>query len=231
MSDLSDHGTNGRGAGDELMIPDVRAEYERGLRFAHQMMDLNLRRGNAAVALAQALANVLLQNNVIPEEQLKAALAEVEKQLADSRAPRVRLADWGDKYAEGLAVEIDCASRIPLCQARCCSFFFFLTKQDLAEGAARWDYGNPYWIKRAADGYCIHCEPGTRVCNIHAKRPHVCRQFDCRKDKRVWLDFEQRIPAPMPEGVPDMRPGSAEVAMWNWRHSMEKNEGNTASGG
>jgi hypothetical protein len=24
----------------------------------------------------------------------------------------------------------------------------------------------------------------------------MCRGYDCREDRRIWLDFEKRIPAP-----------------------------------
>jgi Fe-S-cluster containining protein len=119
----------------------------------------------------------------------------------------------GDKYAVDESVEIDCQSRIPLCQARCCTFKFFLSKQDLDEGAASWDYGNPYWIKQGTDGYCVHCDPGSRGCTIHAQRPHVCRKYDCREDKRVWLDFERRIPATMPKPDSIVPVAMAEASM------------------
>ncbi len=36
---------------------------------------------------------------------------------------------------------------------------------------------------------------------IHDGSGTDCRHFDCRTDPRVWLDFEQKLPAPMPERV------------------------------
>jgi Fe-S-cluster containining protein len=104
---------------------------------------------------------------------------------------------------------------IPLCLARCCTFRFFLTKQDLDEGVARWDYGNPYWIKHAADGHCIHSEAHSRACLIHAHRPHICRKYDCRKDKRIWIDFEKRVPAPVEPLSGDAPVAMAEMAIRN----------------
>jgi len=199
MSDTEHDNPNRYSASIKLMLPEMREEFERGLRFTHVMLDVNQRQGRASVAMVQALANVLLQKGLVQEEELKAALAEAEKEAAEARQPRVRLGNMGDKYAEGEAVEIDCASLIHLCQARCCTFKFYLTKQDLDEGVAKWDYGNPYWIRQGEDGYCVHWDRGGGGCAIHAQRPHVCRKYDCRHDKRVWLDFEQRIPAPMPE--------------------------------
>jgi hypothetical protein len=31
---------------------------------------------------------------------------------------------------------------------------------------------------------------------VRDQRPLPCRGYDCRKDKRVWLDFENRIVNP-----------------------------------
>jgi Fe-S-cluster containining protein len=190
-------------------------EVERGLRFAHVMMSVNQDQGNEAVAYVQALADVLVEKGILTHEELEEPLEHAREEIAQVMMPRVRLADMGDKYAEGQGVVIDCASLIPLCHGRCCTFKFFLTKQDLDEGAARWDYGNPYWIKQAQDGYCVHSDPQTRACAIHARRPHVCRQFDCRNDKRIWIDFEKRIPAPMQAVTGDAPVAMAEVALQN----------------
>jgi Fe-S-cluster containining protein len=200
---------------DKLAMSQKMQEIERGLRFAHVMMSVNQDQGNEAVAYVQALADVLVEKGLLQHEELEEPLERAREEVAQVLMPRVRLAEMGDKYAEGQSVDIDCASLIPLCHGRCCTFRFFLTKQDLDEGAARWDYGNPYWIKQAADGYCTHSDPQTRACTIHAKRPHVCRQYDCRSDKRVWIDFEQRIPAPMMPMSGDAPVAMAEVAMQN----------------
>jgi Fe-S-cluster containining protein len=198
--------------------PDISQklnEIERGLRFTHVMMSVNQDQGNEAVAYVQALADVLVEKGILRHEELEEPLERAREEVAQVLMPHVRLADIGDKYAEGQSVEIDCANRISLCQARCCTFKFFLTKQDLDEGVARWDYGNPYWIKQAKDGYCTHSDPQTRACTIHTKRPHICRQYDCRNDKRIWIDFENRIPAPMQKVSGDAPVAMAEVAMRN----------------
>ena len=197
-------------------------EVERGLQFTHVMMSVNQDQGNEAVAYVQALADVLVEKGILKQEELEEPLQKAREEVAQVLMPRVRLADMGDKYAEGQSVEIDCFARLPLCHARCCTFKFFLTKQDLDEGVARWDYGNPYWIKQKADGYCVHSDPQTRGCTIHGKRPHICRQYDCRNDKRVWIDFEKRIPAPMQPVSGDAPVAMAEVAMQNTMHSEQE---------
>ena len=197
-------------------------EVERGLQFTHVMMSVNQDQGNEAVAYVQALADVLIEKGILKQEELEEPLENARKEVAQVLMPRVRLADMGDKYAEGQSVEIDCFARLPLCHARCCTFKFFLTKQDLDEGVARWDYGNPYWIKQAKDGYCTHSDPQTRGCTIHGQRPHVCRQYDCRNDQRIWIDFEKRSPTPMQPVAGDAPVAMAEVALQNTMHSVQK---------
>jgi Fe-S-cluster containining protein len=219
------NGTNGNGTNGELttMPPELRAEIERGLQFANVIGTVNMDQNKETIASLQALTNVLIHNGIIRAEDLAKSLEEARGRVAQHPMPAVRLADLGDKHAEGQTVEIDCANRIHLCQARCCTFKFYLTKQDLDEGAARWDYGNPYWIRQGQDGYCIHSDSQTRACAIHAKRPHVCRAYDCRNDKRVWIDFEKRIPAPMPESSGCSPVAMAEVHMRHWGSEVDEN--------
>ena len=98
---------------------------------------------------------------------------------------------------------------------------FYLSKQDLDEGVVRWDYGNPYWIKQGPDGHCTHSDPVTRLCTIHEHRPFICRKFDCRDDKRIWLDFEKKIPAPLGRAPGDDPVGEAEMLL----HTLPAEDG------
>jgi Fe-S-cluster containining protein len=61
------------------------------------------------------------------------------------------------------------------------------------EGVVKWDLGRPYLIAQDTDGYCRHLDRKTSCCTIRDQRPLPCRGYDCRKDKRVWTDFEQMI--------------------------------------
>jgi Fe-S-cluster containining protein len=49
-------------------------------------------------------------------------------------------------------------------------------------------------IDQGGDGYCSHMDRDTCGCTIYANRPVPCRGFDCRKDERIWLDFEGKVP-------------------------------------
>lgn len=134
-----------------------------------------------------------LIDTLILRGQLPASFAHLAEKIKDN-GPRsgVRLATFRDKYA--LAPnEIDCAARIPLCGARCCSFDVALGAQDVAEGVP-FELHAPYMLPRV-DGRCV-CMDAAGACTIYDKRPGACRAYDCRNDARVWLDFEARIPAP-----------------------------------
>ena|ERR1700733_4455687 len=106
----------------------------------------------------------------------------------------VRLAQFRDKYAVPSA-DIDCAARIPLCGARCCTFEVTLSAQDVAERSVPWDIHAPYVVPKQASGRCA-CMDDAGACTVYAARPGACRAYDCRNDPRVWIDFDARIPAP-----------------------------------
>ncbi len=211
MSTVDGNAAREDAAPGELAAPDqlavlerrLRQDLERGLRFSNALNSLNLDQNKEAIATVQAIIDLLIRAGILDLDDLRQALEMARRRVAARPAPTVRLASKGDKYAEGQTADVDCASLIHLCQSRCCTFKFFLTKQDLDEGVARWDYGNPYWIRQQDDGYCVHSEGRTHACTIHPRRPHICRAYDCRKDTRVWSDFDKRIPAPMTKPIGD----------------------------
>jgi hypothetical protein len=168
-------------------------DLEQGLRFGHALISINRHISQEGTACAQALAELLLEKGLLTPAELEARIASHRQELATS--PEVKLSKGPDKYACEQA-DIDCLPRLHLCRAACCTFKFFLTVQDLDEGVVRWDYGHPYWIRQSADGYCIHNQPQSLVCLIHPQRPYTCRLYDCRQDKRIWLDFEGWLPNP-----------------------------------
>jgi hypothetical protein len=141
--------------------------------------------------------------------EVEAAAAGVLAQLELSieghgGAHRLQLGTDGDKYA-ATAASPPCAELFPICGARCCGLRFPLTSQDLDEGVIRWDHAQPYLI-RHADGACVHQDRATGACGEYARRPAICRTYDCRDDPRIWLDFAARIPAPLAALAVDDRP-------------------------
>ncbi|MDB4960544.1 MAG: hypothetical protein JWP01_543 [Myxococcales bacterium] len=182
----------------------TRQDFERALRHLN-IADLDVR--DLVLKLAAdvvALTNELKRRMPVDDQEAPLDVAidhnldqVLHKVLAgDDGCSRVALDPDPDKYTVE-PVAIPCAELIPLCEGRCCSYTFSLSTQDLDEGVIRFDYGQPYMIRqRSSDGYCVHNDPATRGCTAHAHRPKVCRTYDCRNDKRVWIDYENRIPAP-----------------------------------
>ena len=125
--------------------------------------------------------------------QLPASFRQMAAKIRGDRST-VRLAMFRDKYVVESAA-IDCAARIPLCGARCCSFEVTLSAQDVAERVLPFDIMEPYRLPRDANGRCA-CMNDEGACTVYEQRPGACRAYDCRHDPRVWLDFDARIPAP-----------------------------------
>jgi len=172
----------------------------RGLIYIHEKLGTRILANQRMTAHVYALTEALIANGTLSLrdfEERKAAT--MQAMMADERTEwegaRV-LTDDRDKY-EFEGPDINCSERIHLCKAACCRLSFHLSKQDLEENVVRWDVARPYHIRqRADDGYCTHCHPTTKRCDVHAQRPLVCRGYDCREDGRIWEDFEKAIPNP-----------------------------------
>ena len=176
---------------------DVRGEIAEGLLYTHTRLAANSSKTLEAASFLYALVELLSERELITIEELDDRKRVVAQRLAEQHRQQglgVMLQDPEyDKYAFQGEVEIDCASRIELCRAACCRLPFALSKQDVREGVIRWELGQPYLIAQDQDGYCGHLDRGTLSCTVRQNRPVPCRAFDCRRDTRIWLDFEQRI--------------------------------------
>jgi hypothetical protein len=96
---------------------------------------------------------------------------------------------------------VPCGELLPLCKGRCCTFSIALSPQDINEGKLKWDLYEPYALaKDNRTGYCreMRFDGG---CSCYDDRPATCRAYDCRDDRRVWIDYDKRIAAPMPDDV------------------------------
>lgn len=185
-------------ADDDDMIPApplARAEVEDGLRGVYAQLTTQSLTNADVQATLRALVDTLVASGTLPPEQFeRRRQKELDKTTERLRArPVVRLAIADDKYAIKDTPQIDCESIIPICKARCCRMTVPLSSQDLDERVLVWDYAKPYELRRASDGWCVHSDASTRGCTAYHRRPSVCRTYDCRKDRRIWRDFERRI--------------------------------------
>jgi len=177
------------------MSDDMREEVEDGLRFLlHQLTEHRLVQADLNATLKALVETLIAHGALHPgeyERRRQRALDAATDRLQER--PMVQVGAAVDKYAEP-APQIDCAAIYPICKARCCKLNVHLSAQDLDERVIHWDYGKPYQIrKRPEDNYCVHSEPETGRCGVYLQRPAICRSYDCRNDKRIWVDFEQRI--------------------------------------
>jgi hypothetical protein len=139
-------------------------------------------------------------------------LARVARHADPTPEPKVRLRQYVDKYGLAPGEPIDCAARIPLCKARCCSFRVALTAQDIQERKLDWDLMEPYVLPRGEDRYCGYLDRAGGGCTVYGHRPATCREYSCREDRRVWIDFDRRIPAPPPVRDDELLSGPASLA-------------------
>jgi hypothetical protein len=179
--------------------PADRDEMLRGLMYAHDRANANTAELEDAWVTLEAVVELLVEAG-LPREQLEEARAKAAEKVRRrfvERGMAVARQDFDvpkREFAGG--VQIDCASRVELCRAACCRLGVGLSAEDVREGILRWDVEMPYLLKRAEDGWCVHMERGSCACTVYDARPIPCRGFDCREDKRIWLDFEGRVPNP-----------------------------------
>jgi len=164
--------------------PDLQAALEAAVEAFRAQPD--------AARKLEFLLDALIMRGQLPERFRK-----LVKRMEADRNSKVRLAIYQDKY-EMESPDIDCGARVHLCGARCCSFDVLLSEQDLKEGHIPWVIDKPYELPRDRVTRTCACMDAEGTCTIYTTRPGACRQYDCREDKRVWLDFDARIPAPMP---------------------------------
>jgi hypothetical protein len=167
------------------------------LLYIHSRLSENTKSTLEAASFLYALVELLSEQGLISIDKLDERKAEVAKRLAKKNADKgvgVLLQEPEyDKYTFEGEAKIDCENRVHLCRAACCRLPFALSKQDIREGIVHWDLGQPYIIAQEKDGYCTHLERSCQRCTIREHRPVPCRAYDCRKDKKIWLDFENKI--------------------------------------
>ena len=181
---------------DQRVAPDL-------LRAIQQMLDDVARRpySKDLTTRLEMLIDVLVMRG-----HLTAGHQRLLGRVKGGDASTVRLSVFADKRSVPSS-DVDCATLLPLCRGRCCAMDVSLSAQDVAEGKLEWDLNQPYLLRKNPEhGYCAHIDEH-RNCSVYDERPGTCRAYDCRRDPRVWIDYEQRIPAPLPWHLepPDVR--------------------------
>lgn len=177
---------------------ELRDEVVEGLRYVHHQLGANTGKALENASFLYALIELFIKKGLLSEQELNDQKVDVAKRLVE----KFRELGMGavfqdpehDKYAFAeKEVKIDCENRIHLCKAACCRLSFALSRQDIEEGVLKWELGRPYMIAQDNDGYCRHLDREGSKCTVYANRPVPCRAYDCRKDNRIWVDFEKEV--------------------------------------
>jgi hypothetical protein len=179
---------------------DFRQEIAEGLRYTHFRADANTGKLLEITSFLYAAIDLLSEKGLLDiaelDERKKQAAANLMERFSDRGMGVVYQKPEADKYAFTGGVAIDCENRVHLCHAACCKLPFALSRQDVEEGIVRWEFSTPYLIAHGKDGYCQHLDREKKCCSIYAHRPLPCRSYDCRNDRRIWLDFENGVVNP-----------------------------------
>ena len=179
------------------MNSEARNEISEGLRYVHFRADANTSKLLEVAAFLYAAIDLLKEKGLLDLEQLDERKKEAASNLVAKFSERgmgvVYQKPEQDKYSFEGGAKIDCENRLSQCHAACCKLPFALSKQDVEEGIVRWDFSAPYVIARNPDGYCQHLDREKKCCSVYGQRPVPCRGYDCSKDKRIWLDFENYL--------------------------------------
>ena len=179
----------------------IRREVSEGMLYAHARLSENTKTTLETASFLYGLIELLNEKGLLSIAELDERKKGVAKRLVKKNSAKgvgVLLQDPEyEKYSFNSEVEIDCANRIHLCHAACCRLPFALSRQDIREGIILWDLGQPYIIDQQGDGYCTHLDRESHRCGVHKHRPVPCRAYDCRKDNKIWLNFDEHIINPV----------------------------------
>lgn len=179
---------------------ELRQQIAKGLLYSHSRANANTTKTLEASSFLYALVELMSEKGLIDVEELdqrKRAVGErLARQFSEAGMGAIFQEPEYDKYSFDGGVEIDCPSLLSICKASCCRLPFALSRQDVREGVVKWELGQPYVIEQGEDGYCNHIDRSSGGCGVYDSRPVPCRAYDCRRDQRIWLDFDQKIPNP-----------------------------------
>lgn len=205
---------------------ETLTEMVRGLVYTHNRANANTAQVHEAQATVEAVVDLLVERGVLDREAVQArrqAVAERLRREYFERGMGVALQEFGvSKYRFPGGAQIDCEARLPLCKAACCKLPLALSREDVQEGIVRWELGRPYMIAHGRDHYCAHLNRETQTCGVYANRPIPCRGYDCRQDRRIWLDFEHRVINPLIDD-PEW-PACLEEQATNDEHAADEDE-------
>ena len=209
----AENGQNGHVSTAEFA--ELHRQVERGSLFTQATLQRGFERLSEAERLITTLTMALIAKGVVSGDELGVSVEEDDPDVIEldqdgrpvddtamgggfqmankmnwpSIAIRVDPEDTADKAP----VLVDCAARMHVCHAVCCSLKFPLSGAEIDSGHVKWDIGHPYVIRQRADGGCVHNDPESGHCGVYENRPGVCQRYTCYRDDRIWKDFDNMV--------------------------------------
>jgi hypothetical protein len=194
---------------DELLVDRIASEIIDSSNRDKMMQYVDNRIHALRISLANAqewLRNLLLEIRILQDllhERTGISRAEIEQY----RREKTLELFLQEEYWTGLNVSIargngnkgdgtqhvNCRERRRYCGGACCFIGFSLTVDEIKEGIIGWDEDHPFKIKHNESSACIHWNFKTKGCEIYEDRPIVCRQYSCKDDRRIWLNYEEKV--------------------------------------
>ena len=180
---------------EEESLARLERQVDRGSLFTHTALSQSADRIHEAESFLYGLLDVLIEKKMVTQDEVIQATRKVRHEMAEkgqTLGPGIALRIDGDDDKKDDFVPVNCAERLPICKAVCCSLSFALTAEEVESGEIKWDLGEPYYIRQESTGCCTHLDPN-KGCSIYENRPGVCRQYSCANDERIWNDFDKMI--------------------------------------
>jgi Fe-S-cluster containining protein len=186
-------------------MEEIEQQLRQGSFFVQASLEQQGRLVNRLDAVVTGLLDLLIDGGVIDVEALTEAVEANRRQQAEDREAALQsdsgLADWPNVLVreekpddpQEPETPVDCAARLPICKAACCTLRFPLSPSEITGGFVRFDLGHPYLIRHTAEGRCTHNDRATGACAVYENRPQVCRAYSCATDERIWTDFENMV--------------------------------------
>jgi Fe-S-cluster containining protein len=193
------HDTPDRGTvSDEVLEPGDRLErqVERASLFTHTELSRLFAHVDELGSFLYGLVDLLVDKGALTPDELADAAARVTAQQDEAaERPTLGAALRVDPPAEEAppAQLVNCAERMHICHAVCCTLDFALSQEEVESGTVKWDLGRPYYIRHEEDGHCSHWDASSTSCTIYDRRPSVCRNYSCAGDERIWKDFDNMV--------------------------------------
>lgn len=175
-------------------MDSLERQLEHSGYYVHSILSRYAERINNNEFFLYGLIDYLLEKTGLSQDTLIAYVNKVKmemKQKGEILNAGVALRVDGEQDAD--FTPVNCAERMPVCQAICCQLNFALTAKEIESGKLKWELGTPYYIRHEKNGFCSHLDTDKRCCSVYEDRPGICKKYSCAKDTRIWKDFDNMV--------------------------------------